>query len=105
MKLTRLLVCHPGTLYARRQGQPLVPVVLIPDSWSPLQNKAQDVVLGTYAVPDEEGDGVVFPQPGIVPFLGSELADTCAHPVMQAFLFCLKEFDNVHNAGSLPVSE
>ena len=72
-----------------------MPVVLVPDRRPPLQNKAQDVVLGTYAVPDEEGDRVVLSLSYIVPFVGSQVVEACTHPVMQAFLFRLEEVDNV----------
>src|SRR6266487_336658 len=73
-----------------------MPVTLVPDGWTPLQNKAEDVVLGAYTVPDEEGNVVGFALSSVVPLVRCEITHARTHPLMQAFLFQKIEVDDVH---------
>src|SRR2546421_10521021 len=95
MKFAGLLMGHAGALYSWQQAQAFMPVALVPDRRPSLQDKAQDIVLGAYAVPDEEGDGIALALPQVVPFLGAEFDHTCMHRAMQAFLLQQEEIDNV----------
>ena len=72
-----------------------MPVSIHPDSWTLLQNKAQDIVLRTHTVPDQKGSIVAVPLNGIVPLLRGKVADAPARPIVYAFLLQAVEINDV----------
>src|SRR5690242_15884152 len=96
MERASLLGRHARSLHARRQSQPLVPVPFGPDSLAALQNKAQNIILGTYRMPGQEGNIVGVPSQTEMPLFRRQVLKGSARPTMQARLFHAEKVDDVH---------
>src|SRR5215469_5897149 len=74
-----------------------MPVSLTPVCRLLLQNKAQNIVLGSHAMPDKKSDIVANTINGLVPFLRGDIVYASAQPIMYAILFQAVKVDNIHS--------